>query len=491
VAAVKAFLDFERGLPPREPPPHLAEESERRMYTRLLSGLLRHKRLLEAEVARLDRAKDARRDRVALALAMVGLLQLRELEIPAHAALYETVEAASRLGYPRAKPWINGLLRAALRERESGAPEPAYPLAVRTSHPDWMVERWLDRYGEARCAATCEANNDFPGLAVRVETGTERDELIAALEAEGVRTRPHPLLNGTLVTDQLGGLLRSAPFREGRLFVQDAASQLLIAWTAPLWHGRVLDACAAPGGKLTHLLRLAGPEGESHSETPPRLTTKPVTPVSVLIAPGSDRFGGQASPPRERGEVSGAECSGRGGVSSATLRTVAMERNRARLGLIRENCARLRLPVPPLVLADAARPPFPLASFDAVLLDVPCLSTGIIRKYPEIKWRKREDDLAALAAAQAGMLAAAAEVVRPGGRILYSTCSLEPEENEGQVDAFLRRHPGFARLSFGEIGPPAGFHGDPRELITDAGDFQALPGPHWMGLYAAVLGRRS
>jgi 16S rRNA (cytosine967-C5)-methyltransferase len=434
VAAIKAFLDFEGGATPRNPPAALVDESERRLYTRLVAGLLRHKRLLEAEVLRLNRGPAGRLDRVAVAIAMLGLLQLREMEIAPHAVLYETVEVAARLGYARAKGWINAVLRSALRERDSGAPGAEYPLAVRTSHPDWMVERWRARYGEARCTEICEANNEFAGLAVRVEHGrAERDAVSAALQAEGVGAEPHPLLGEALVSGQIGAVVRSAAFREGKLFVQDAASQLLTAWTAPLWRGRLLDACAAPGGKLTHLLRLAEPG----------------------------------------------------------LRVVATERERSRFRLIRDNLTRLQLPARSFVIADAARPPFPPGSFDTVLLDVPCLSTGIIRKYPEIKWRKRLDDLTALTAAQAAMLDAAAALLRPGGRILYSTCSLEPEENEQQVAAFLARHSGFARGSFAELPVPAGFTGSTDHVLSEAGDFQALPGPHWMGLYAALLERRA
>jgi 16S rRNA (cytosine967-C5)-methyltransferase len=430
---VKAFLDFGRGLPLREAPPAwVGTESGRRLYAQLLRGLVRHKRYLEEEAARLGGAGPRHLDRVVLAVAMLGLLQLRMLSgIPAHAALHESVELVSRLGYRRAKAWVNGVLRAALRELEAGLADPsALPLAVRTSHPDWMIERWRARYGEACCAAICEANNRFVGVTVRVEPGTEaREALIASLREEGLAAEPHPLWAGAIVVEQTAALLQSPHFREGRLYVQDAASQLLTAWTAPLWRGPVLDACAAPGGKLTHLLRLAQPS--------PRL--------------------------------------------------IGADRHAARMARIRENLGRLRMATPSLILADAARPPFRPASLDAVLLDVPCLSTGMIRKHPEIKWRKRPEDLAALTARQAAMLDGAAEALRPGGSLLYSTCSLEPEENEEQVARFLGRRTDFARVPFREIPPPEGFTGDPAALLTADGDFQALPGDAWMGLYAAML----
>jgi len=140
-----------------------------------------------------------------------------------------------------------------------------------------------------------------------------------------------------------------------------------------------------------------------------------------------------------------------------------------------------------VLIADAARAPIREGSLDGVLLDVPCLSTGMIRKYPEIKWRKRLEDLPPLAEAQAALLDGAARTLRPGGHVLYSTCSLEPEENEMQVDAFFARHPSFTRVGFDTLPVPAGFSGNAGTLITSAGDFQALPGPDWMGLYGALL----
>ena len=441
LAAIKAFLDFERGQQLREAPPaSLADAPGRPLYAQLLRGLVRHKRFLEAEVARLAKGDAKRLDRVVVSVAMLGLLQLRWLSgVPPHAAVYETVALAARLGYARAKGWVNGVLRAAQREIEQGGiwggagEAGAVPLAVRTSHPDWMVERWRARFGDAGCEAICEANNRFTGITLRVEPGGEaREAAIAALAAEGIAAAPHGRWAGAITCERGAALLQSAAFREGRLYVQDTSSQLLSAWTAPLWQGTVLDACAAPGGKLTHLMRLA---------------------------------------PRAR--------------------LIAAEPHATRLALVRENLRRLKHDVPAplkaMLIADAARPPFRPASLDAVLLDVPCLSTGMIRKYPEIKWRKRAEDLGALTAAQAALLDGVADLLRPGGYLLYSTCSLEPEENEGQVAAFLRRHPAFARVSFASLRPPEGFTGDPAGLMSAEGDFQTLPNDAWMGLYGALL----
>jgi 16S rRNA (cytosine967-C5)-methyltransferase len=207
------------------------------------------------------------------------------------------------------------------------------------------------------------------------------------------------------------------------------SSQLLVAWAAPLLRGRVLDACVAPGGKLTHLLGLRRP---------------------------GDR-------------VVGAELSA------------------ARLARVRANLTRLGLPTAPLVQADARALPFAAGAWDAVLLDAPCSATGMIRKYPELKWRKHAEDLPRFATAQAALLAEAARVVRPGGAIVYATCSLEPEENEEAVASFLAAHPAFRRRGFDTLPAPRGLAADPLTLLTPQGDLLLLPGPGQMGLYAALL----
>jgi 16S rRNA (cytosine967-C5)-methyltransferase len=166
------------------------------------------------------------------------------------------------------------------------------------------------------------------------------------------------------------------------------------------------------------------------------------------------------------------------------------EVSRPRLAQVRENLRRLRLGAVPLLQADARRLPCADGAWDAVLVDAPCTATGMIRKYPELKWRKHLEDLPRLAGTQAALLDEAARVVRPGGVLLYVTCSLEPEENAGAVDGFLGRHAGFARRPLLELPPPAGLGADPRTLLSAAGDLLLLPGPRQMGLYAALLTRR-
>lgn len=433
LAAARAYLDFlDGGRPAEEAPPRIRAPADRRLFAQLLRGMVRHKRLLEAELARLTERPPARQHPALTTIALLGLYQLRFLErVPPHAAVYETVGLARALGQGRAAGWVNAILRRAQREQaQSAAWLAAQPVAVRTSHPDWMARRWQAQYGEREAERICEANNLGGGATLRVEQGriSPRD-LMRALADEEIDATPHPLLPGALRVARAGALLRSRGFREGHCYVQDIASQLLLAWVAHLFTGRVLDACAAPGGKLTWLAGLR----RAH--------------LSVLgadIAPG-------------------------------------------RLRMVRENFTRMRLPPPALLRADAARLPFGESALDGILLDVPCSATGMIRKYPELKWRKRERDLPAYVALQKKLLWDAARAVRPGGWLLYITCSLEAEENEHNVAAFLEAHAHFRRRSFGDLAPPKKL-GEPAEsFITREGDFRVLPAADRMGLYAALL----
>jgi len=459
LAAVRAYAAFrEGGVFRPTAPASLREPQQRRLYANLLRGMVRHSRRLEAEAARLAKRPPERLTPPVMGALVLGLYQLLELQQADHAAVFETVELLGALGHARAKGLVNAVLRGALRERAAEGlshsavstaersppdvprrpkPRPPASLAERTSHPDWLVERWVRRYGAAVAEHICEANNRFESSGVRVnEARTGQAELLERLAREGVAAAPHPLLPGALLVPHLAALLDSAAFAEGLCYVQDAGSQLLGCWIAPLLRGAVLDACCAPGGKLTHLAELA-----------------------------------------QRG-------------ATGPLRLVGLDSSAKRLVRVRENFRRLRLNPPALVAGDARHLPFrtaaPAGRWNAILLDVPCSATGMIRKYPELKWRRHAEDLDRLSGIQRDLLDAAAQAIAPGGVIVYVTCSLEPEENEEQVDAFLARKPGFRRRSFRDIPPPQG-SGDLASLVDAAGHLRVLPDTDRMGLFAAVL----
>jgi 16S rRNA (cytosine967-C5)-methyltransferase len=269
----------------------------------------------------------------------------------------------------------------------------------------------------------------------------------------------------------LAALLDSPAFAEGLCTVQDAGSQLLGCWIAPLLRGPLLDACCAPGGKLTHLAELAL-----------RGFNAPLRGVPEPLRGAAEPLRGVPEPLRG---VAGAQPKPAG-----PLRLMGLDSSAKRLARVRENFRRLRLNAPALVAGDARHLPFragaPGGGWDTILLDVPCSATGMIRKYPELKWRRHAEDLVRLGETQGALLDAAAPAVAPGGRIVYVTCSLEPEENEQQVEAFLARTPGFRRRSFRDIPPPPGL-GDPGGLVDAAGDLHVLPDTDRMGLFAAIL----
>ena len=319
------------------------------------------------------------RERVLRALLHAGFAQLDPLQLPAHAALAATVEAARALGRPRQAGLVNALLRRAQRD---GLP-PADPAAA---WPDWLLARlrvdWPDDV-DAILAASAEPGPMW--LRVNRRQGS-RDEYLERLREAGIdAAAPDGLADAV----RLGRPLPVAHlpgFADGAVSIQDGSAQLVADALAPAPGARVLDACAAPGGKAAHLL-----------ERDPRLRL-----LALDIDPGRLQRIGQGL---ERLGLSG----------QATLET-----------------------------ADAAAPDtwWDGTPFDAILLDAPCSATGVVRRHPDVLVHRRESDIAEAAALQARLLDALWPTLAPGGTLVYATCSILREENAGQVEAFLARTPG-------------------------------------------------
>ena len=314
------------------------------------------------------------------ALLEVGLFQLLSGEIAEHAAVAETVGAAKVMGQARASGFVNAVLRRFQRERDAVLAEVDRDITIRTAHPRWFVEA-LRRDSPATWQATLEANNSHPPMWLRVnrmraDIGDVEAEFVAA----GWAVRRHPFAPDALRIDPPADVRSLPGFAAGRVSVQDAAAQLAVELLAPQAGERILDACAAPGGKTCHLLeRVAG-----HAE---------VTALDI------------AEPRLER-----------------------IRDNLRRLGLV----ARVEAGD----LAEAG-PWWDGRPFDRVLLDVPCSATGVIRRHPDIKVHRRARDVPVLARRQRDMLRAAWRLLRPGGTLLYTTCSVLEAENERVVAAFL------------------------------------------------------
>ncbi|MHB0948808.1 MAG: 16S rRNA (cytosine(967)-C(5))-methyltransferase RsmB [Gemmatimonadaceae bacterium] len=399
------------------------ESRDRRWLRELVYGTLRRRAWIDAVLDARATGGLSRLDAGMLDLLRLGTYQLLFMDsVPAYAAIAQTVELAKRGHGIGASQLANAVLRRIERERASLAvPLPADPveaLALATSHPAWLVQRWMERWGPEATRALLEANNSEAPLVLR-PVGTGPAELARELDAAAVTTAPAPLVDDSLQVTSAVSLAELDAFRQGRFHLQDPASTLVTRYAYVPEGGTVADLCAAPGGKSVELARRAG----------------------VVLS--SD---------------------------------VSWER----LQRVRENVARLGTAAVLPFVADARFPA--LRDVDAVLIDVPCTGTGTFRRHPDARWRLKASDVAVLGALQRAILRAAAAIVRPGGVLVYSTCSLEQEENDEPVNAFLAAHPEFA------IEPPPA--GTVPAWTLDGGRLRVLPQVHGTdGAFAARLRR--
>ena len=376
----------------------LTDERDRALAGEIATGTLRWQAAFDHVITSFANRPLRKLDPEVVEILRLTMFQLLYLDrIPASAAVKDAVDLTGKAGKRSAAGMVNAVLRRVSRERAhlplpqrpSGAADRAAALAYLSttlSHPAWLIERWLDRYGFEHTEAWARFNNSPATLTIRVNAlKSNREDVREQLAREGVETVPASrAVDGLLVRS--GNPLLTALYEEGLFFVQDEASQLVGTFAGAQPGERVLDACASPGGKTIAMASSMGDGG-------------------VIVA----------SDVRDR----------RVGLLAQTVR--------------RSGAASVRI-----VQADASRPlPFEPV-FDRVLLDAPCSGLGTVRRDPDIKWRRREEDLPALGRSQLGMLEHAAAVVRPGGRLIYATCSSEPEENDHVVEAFLDAHGEFS-----------------------------------------------
>jgi 16S rRNA (cytosine967-C5)-methyltransferase len=371
------------------------DERERSLLHELVLGTLRRRGWLDHVLATLASRPLGQVTPGVLDALRLGAYQLLFTRVAPHAAVSESVELARRVE-PRSAGFANAVLRRLQRDGAPPEPDPAAdPLAWLTSAgslPSWLAERWLERLGPGPAVARARALLVTPPTHVRLNPRVADAE--ARVRAAGIDLRPTGVPGALEAVGRVVGLAE-----RGLLYVQDAASQLVAHLAAT--DGRVLDACAAPGGKSLLLADTGGPR------------------ASVVAAEVSRR-------------------------RLATLVRLASRWGAARV-------------VP--VAADALRPPFAPASFDAVLLDAPCSGLGTLARNPDIRWRLAPRDLLRQAERQRALLEAVAPLLRPGGRLVYAVCSPEPEETDGVLRPFLATHgglepeelPGWAR-PFGDAG---------------------------------------
>jgi 16S rRNA (cytosine967-C5)-methyltransferase len=411
------------------------------LATELTLGVLRWRRTLDFLLERQLKKPVARLDlAVALALRM-GLYQLRHLErIPARAAVNESVEMVKRARKSSAASLVNAVLRRLADEARNPVAEvipanvpAAERLGILHSHPTWMVERWLGRWGEARTIEMLEANNRTPRLSCALHDFARREEILGALEKPGLRVEAGRLLRCAFAVSG-GSPARTEAFRKGWISIQDEASQAIPLLLNAQVGDRVLDLCAAPGGKTPPLVRAAG----------------------------------------EKGMV------------------VAADGHAHRLRAMREQFRRLGLRDVRLVELDAtAALPFQ-AGFERILVDAPCSGTGTLARHPEIRWRLERVQFAEFHGLQVAMLLNAAAQLAPGGRLVYSTCSLEAEENEEVVEQALSAVDTLRRVQGREVERELAAHLAPGvgadDLIDNDGQFRTFPGAQGSdGFFAAIL----
>lgn len=399
---------------------------DRRFTRELVYGMLRKRAWIDALLEPRVRGGSGRLDPDVHDLLRLGAYQLLYMDsVPAYAAIAQTVELAKRRHGVGPSRLANAVLRRLDRERDTNVVEtPADPidaLAVQESHPRWLVARWVARWGEEETRRLLRANNLEAPLVAR-PVHAVREQVEAMLEAAGVTVEDAPLVSDSIVlASPVSALTELGAFRQGLLHLQDPASTLVTKYAAVPEGATVADLCAAPGGKTVELARRA----------------------SAVFA--SD-------------------------VSAARMRRVI------------ENVTRMELDSVVPYVADARRPA--LRGVDMVLIDAPCTGTGTFRRHPDARWRVKPSDLAVMAALQREILRAASTIVGPGGLLVYSTCSLETEENDAQVERFLSDH------SEWRLEPPP--EGSVPTTVLDAGRLRVLPQKHGTdGAFAARLRRAS
>jgi 16S rRNA (cytosine967-C5)-methyltransferase len=404
---------------------------DHRLATELVMGVLRWRSWLDQRLATASSQRLDRLDSEILAALRLGVYQLQFLSrVPSRAAIFESVELVKSARKRSAASFVNAVLRKLgsanaedVLARIQDASD-AKALAEDSAHPEWLVARWIERYGLAAARQICLHNQTLPTTSIHVYGDQTEPELAQA----GVQVEPGRLLSSarTIVS---GDVTKSREYREGRVAIQDEASQLVA-----LLAGRgekILDCCAAPGGKTSILARRS---------------------------PQAKVFACELHPHRAR-----------------------LLRNLTRLSNVH------------VLATDASRLPFE-SEFDRILADVPCSGTGTLSRNPEIKWRLRPEDLPDLQTRQVAILRSALAQLAPGGRLVYSTCSLENEENEAVVEAALAGNADFRIIDCGgqleELQRVGDLSWNNIASLVAGPYLRTIPGVHPCdGFFAAIIGR--
>ena len=397
--------------------------------TDLVSGVTRWRRWLDFLVDSFLTGDPGELEPRVRILLRLGLFELLLTKTPDYAVVNEVVRTARKMVGRRVTGLINGILRTAIRQRDE-LPEPAGDdladvLGIQYSHPTWMVQRWLDRYGEESTERLLKYNNQRPRFGLRLRNAN-RDAIRQRLKQKGVEIERSSYLDDFLRTEQLRPILQEGLIEEGEVLIQDEAAGVVVRMVGPAAGERILDACAAPGGKSVYLADLVGSTGT----------------------------------------------------------VVGVDRNISRLQLLDKLSKRLGIDHLSTKVADFRKldPATVGGQFDKVLLDVPCSGLGVLSKRADLRWRKHPEEIVDLTHLQDELLESAALFVKKGGFLIYSTCTLEPEENDARVEKFLTSSKSFILDPVGDEVPDC--------LRTTEGYYRSIPFEHEIdGAFAARMRR--
>jgi 16S rRNA (cytosine967-C5)-methyltransferase len=417
------------------------DSRDRGLAMELTYGVLRRLVTIDWRLAPVVEKPLQRLPLVVQMIVRLGAYQLLYLDrIPQSAAVNESVQLAKKRATKLGRDWsgfVNAVLRSLLRSPAPPRPivetDPARALMVRYSIPEWLSRRWIGRLGFSGAEAACEAASSIPPVTLRVnQLKTTRGALLATFQEAGLKVRPTDVSPAGVVLED-GRTIPSLPgFQDGEFYIEDEAAQLIPPLLDPQPGETILDACAAPGGKTTHLAMLM----------------------------------------QNRGTI------------------YAVDRKPERLELLRDNCRRLGITIVRLIVGDIRQPGAwseiadrPDGCFDRILVDAPCSGLGVLRRHPEAKWRKDSQAFLRHQTLQLQILDSVAARLRAGGVLVYSTCSTEPEENEDVIEQFCRSHAGFRPQSVAPWLPPPAC-----VFLTERGALSTMGNRYSMdGFYAARL----
>lgn len=410
---------------------------DRGFFTELVYGTTRTVNTLDWALAHFLKKDLARFTPAIRNVLRLGAYQLLYLErVPSRAAVHQSVELAKAYGHQGVAALVNGVLRNLLRRQEEVVfpdleEEPIRHIALKYSHPEWLVDRWVAEFGVEDTIRLCRYNNTSSPLTLRVNTlKTTREELTMKLAARGIEAKESSYAPEGLIVEQWPGLEEVEEFSEGLFLMQDESSMLVAHALKPDQGATVIDACAAPGTKTTHLAQLM----------------------------------------ENRGEI------------------WAVDVHRHKLGLIQENSRRLGISIIQTRLGDA-RELLQVVEQRAnyVLVDAPCSGLGVLGRRADARWRKTPEQVAAMPDLQLAILKGGAEAVADGGVLVYSTCSIAPEENQGVISRFLADNPDFRLEDLTGFLPAVVMRKEDRELVRQ-GMLQILPQVHGIdGFFMARL----